>query len=76
MEITVKCKMVSIKKVKNGSYRCAFVTDKQDLITSYIKQLTEDKIKSLAELTEKRFSIPEDTTFFFRDENRTEREGV
>ena len=72
MEITVKCKLVSVKKTQKGSYRCAFVTDKQDLITAYIKQLTEDKIKSLAEMSEKRFSIPEDTTFFFRDENKTE----
>lgn len=72
MEITVKCKLVSVKKTQKGSYRCAFVTDKQDLITTFIKQLTEDKIKDLAEMSEKRFSFPEDTTLFFRDENKTE----
>ena len=76
MEITLKCKLVSVKKTKKGSYRCAFVTDKQDIITSYIKQLTEEKIKSLAEMSEKRFSIPEDTILFYRDENKTEGEGV
>ena len=76
MEITVKCKLVSVKKTQKGSYRCAFVSDKQDIITTYIKQITEEKIKSLAEMSEKRFSIPEDTTLFFREENKTEREGV
>lgn len=71
MEITVKCKLVSVKKTRKGSYRCTFVTDKQDLVTSYIKQMTEEKIKSLAEMSEKRFSIPEDTILFYREENKT-----
>lgn len=71
MEITVKCKLVSVKKTRKGSYRCTFVTDKQDLVTSYIKQLNEEKIKSLADMSEKRFSIPEDTILFYRDENKT-----
>lgn len=69
MEITLKCKLVSVKKTHKGSYRCTFVTDKQDLVTSYIKQLNEEKIKSLAEMSERRFSIPEDTIFFYRVEN-------
>lgn len=77
MQITVKCKLVSVKKTRKGSYRCTFVTDKQDLVTSYIKQLNEEKIKSLAEMSEKRFSIPEDTILFYRDENKTtDGEGV
>lgn len=76
MEITVKCKLVSVKKTHKGSYRCTFVTDKQDLVTIYIKQLNEEKIKSLAEMSEKQFSIPEDTIFFYRDENKTTVEGV
>lgn len=71
MEITVKCKLVSVKKTRKGSYRCTFVTDKQDLVTSYIKQMNEEKIKSLAEMSEKRFSIPEDTILFYREENKT-----
>lgn len=77
MEIEVKCKLVSVKKTQKGSYRCTFVTDKQDLVTSYIKQLTEEKIKNMAEMSEKRFSIPEDTILFYREENKSEvREGV
>ena len=71
METMVKCKLVSVKKTRKGSFRCTFVTDKQDLVTSYIKQLNEEKIKSLAEMSEKRFSIPEDTILFYREENKT-----
>lgn len=71
MEIMVKCKLVSVKRTQKGSYRCTFVTDKQDIVTTYIKQLNEEKIKSLREMSEKRFSIPEDTTLFYRDENKT-----
>lgn len=71
MEITVKCKLVSVKKTQKGSFRCTFVTDKQDIVTSYIKQLNEEKIKNMAEMSEKRFSIPEDTILFYRDENKT-----
>ena len=71
MEITVKCKLVSVKKTKKGSFRCTFVTDKQDIVTCFIKQMNEEKIKSLAEMSEKRFSIPEDIILFYRDENKT-----
>ena len=71
MEITVKCKLVSVKKTRKGSFRCTYVTDKQDIVTSYIKQLDENKIKNMAEMSEKRFSIPEDTILFYRDENNT-----
>ncbi len=76
METTLKCKLVSVKKTQNGSYRCTFVTDKQDVVTSYIKQLNEEKIKNLAEMSEKRFSIPDDTLLFYREENKSVGEGV
>lgn len=77
MQITVKCKLVSVKKTRKGSYRCTFVTDKQDVVLTYIKQLNEEKIKVLAEMSEKWFYIPDDTILFYWDENKTtDGEGV
>ena len=77
MEIKVKCKMVNVKHTKNGKYKCTFITDTHDVITSYVKSLNEEKVKSMGQMDEKQFSIPEDTCFFYRDENKnTEVEGV
>ena len=77
MEIKVKCKMVNVKHTKNGKYKCTFVTDTHDVITSYAQNLNEDKVKSMAQMDEKMFSIPEDTCFFFREGNKNDvGEGV
>lgn len=71
MEIKVKCKMVNVKRTEKGKLKCTFVTDTHDVITSYAQNLNEEKVKSMAQMDEKTFSIPEDTYFFFRDENKT-----
>lgn len=72
MELVIKSKLVAVRKTQKGSYRCTFVSEKQDIITSYIKNLNEEKITNLAKMTEKRFSIPEDIIMFYRDENKVE----
>lgn len=72
MDVEIKCRMVAVKKTAKGSYRCCFVTDKQDVITSYIKDLNEDMITSLAKAGERKFGIPDDTILFFRGDAGSE----
>lgn len=69
MDIKVMCRLVSVKKTRKGSFKCTFVTEKQDVVTVYIKQLNEEKIKNMAEMSEKPFSIPDETSIFYREEN-------
>ncbi len=77
MEIKVKCKLVNVKRTEKGKLKCTFITDTHDVITSYAQNLNEEKVKSMAQMDEKTFSIPEDTYFFLRDGNKNEvGEGV
>ena len=71
MQIKLKCKLVNVKRTEKGKLKCTFVTDTHDVITSYAQNLNEERVKSMAQMEEKTFSIPEDTFFFFRDENKT-----
>lgn len=70
MEIKVKCKLVNVKRTEKGKLKCTYVTDTHDVITSYAQNLNEEKVKSMAQMDEKTFSIPEDTYFFYREENK------